>query len=62
MVGEKKKKKECRSSFKVGVNEMPVRPIHDDMATGHAISGAGLLTPLGVDTIVTKYPSNQYNQ
>ena len=44
------------------MNEMPVQPTHDDMATGHAINGAGLLTPLGVDTIVTKYPSNQYNQ
>ena len=28
------------------------------MSIGHAISGAGLLTPLGVDTIVTKYPNN----
>ena len=37
------------------MNEMPVRPIHDDMATGHAISGAGLLIPLGVDTIVAIY-------
>ena len=26
------------------------------IATGHAISGAGLLIPLGVDTIVTIYP------
>ena len=58
-VKKKKKKKNVNSLFKVGVNEMPVRPTHDDMATWHAISGVGLLTPLGVDTIVTKYPSNQ---
>ena len=45
--------------FKVGVNKISVRPTRDDMATCHAISGAGLLTPLGVDTLVTKYPSNQ---
>ena len=38
--------------FEVGVNEMSVRPTHDDMATGHTISGAGLLTPLRVDTMV----------
>ena len=41
------------------MNEMPVRPIHDDMSIGHAINGARLLTPLKVDTIVTKYPNNQ---
>ena len=41
------------------MNEMPVQPIHDDMFTGHAISGARLLTPLRMDTIVTKYSSNQ---
>ena len=29
------------------------------MFTGYAINGAGLLIPLMVDTIVTKYPSNQ---
>ena len=29
------------------------------MSTRHAISGAELLTLLGMDTIVTKYPSNQ---
>ena len=29
------------------------------MSIGHAISGVELLTPLGVDTIVIKYPSNQ---
>ena len=29
------------------------------MSIGHAISGAGLLIPLGVNTIVTKYPNNQ---
>ena len=44
------------------MNEMPVRPTHDDMAIGHVISGVGLLIPLEMDTIVTKYPSNQYNQ
>ncbi len=31
--------------------EMPVRPTLDIMSTGHNISGAGLLTPLGVGTI-----------
>ena len=31
------------------------------MSTGHAISGARLLTPLEVDIIETKYPSNQIN-
>ena len=50
------KKKNVDPLFKVGVSEMPVRPTHDDMATGHAISGAGLPIPLGVDTIVTIYP------
>ena len=53
------KKKNADPLFKAGVNEMPVQPTHDDMAIGHAISGARLLTPLRVDTIVTKYPSNQ---
>ena len=33
--------------------------LFDGMATGHANSGVGLLTPLKVDTIVTKNPSNQ---
>ena len=47
-------KEERRSPFEVGVNGMPVQPTHDDMATGHVISGARLLSPLGVDTIVTK--------
>ena len=51
---KKKKKKKSQTSFKVGMNKMPVQPIHDVMSTGHAISGARLLTPLGVDTIVTK--------
>ena len=50
----RQEEEERRSFFKVGVNKMSVRPTHDDMATGHAISGAGLLTPLGVDTIVIK--------
>ena len=58
---KKKKKKKRRSSFKVGVNEMPIQFTHDDMATGHAISGARLLTPLEMNTIVIKYPSNQFN-
>ena len=40
------------------MNEMPVQPTHGDMATSHANSGVGLLTPLKVDTIVTKNPSN----
>ena len=53
------KKKNADPLFKVGVNEMPIRSTHDDMATRHAINGAGLLIPLGVNTIVTKYPSNQ---
>ena len=43
------------------MNEMPIRSIHDDMSTRHANSGAGLLIPHGVDTIVTKYPNNQIN-
>ena len=34
--------------------EMPVRPTLDIMSTGHNISGAGLLTPLGVGTIGAK--------
>ena len=29
------------------------------MSTRHAINGVRLLTSLAVDTIVTKYPSNQ---
>ena len=29
------------------------------MFTGHAISGAELLTPLGLDTVITKQPNNQ---
>ena len=33
------------------MNKMSVRPTHDVMPTGHAISGAGLLTPLGVSII-----------
>ena len=41
------------------MNEMSVRPTHGGMATGHANSGVGLLTPLRVDTIVTKNPSNR---
>ena len=36
------------------MNEMSVQPTHGGMATGHANSGVGLLTPLRVDTIVTK--------
>ena len=51
-----KKKKNADPLFEVGVNEMPVQSTHDDMATSHAISGAGLLIPLGVDTIVAIYP------
>ena len=38
------------------MNKMSIRPNHDDLATGHTISGAGLLTPLGVDLIVAMYP------
>ena len=33
--------------------EMPVRPTLDIKSTGLNISGAGLLTPLGVGTIET---------
>ena len=29
------------------------------MSIGHAINGAGLLTPLGLNIVVTKQPSNQ---
>ena len=47
-------KKNAEPFFKVGMNEMPVRPTHGDMSTGHANSGAGLLTLLRVGTIVTK--------
>ena len=50
----KAKKEERRTFFKVGVNKMLARPTHDVMPIGHAISGAGLLTPLGVDTIVIR--------
>ena len=57
-----KKKKNADPLLKVGVNKMPVRSTHDDMATRHAISGTGLLIPLEVDTIVTMYPSNQLRQ
>ena len=53
-VPPKQEEEECQSSFKVGMNEMPVRPIHNGMSIGHAPSGAGLPTPLGVYTIVTK--------
>ena len=35
------------------MNEMFVQPTHGVMPTGHDISGVGLLTPLGMDTIVT---------
>ena len=52
--GHQKKKEERRSSFKVGMNKMFVRPTHDVMSTEHAIAGVGLLTPLGVDPVVTK--------
>ena len=48
---KERKKEECRSFFKVGVNEMPIRPTHDDMSIGHAISGARLLTPYRVDKV-----------
>ena len=58
-IGIAKKRKNADPFLKVSVNKMSVRPTHDDMATGHAISGARLLTPLGVNTIVTMYPSNQ---
>ena len=36
---------------RISVIEMPVRPTLDIMSSGHNISGAGLLTPLGVGTI-----------
>ena len=38
-----KKKKNADPLFKVDVNEMPVRPTHDDVATRHAISGADII-------------------
>ena len=38
----------------INVTEMPVRPTLGIMFIGHNISGAGLLTPLGVGTIVTR--------
>ena len=59
IVPRSKEQEKHQSSFKVGVNEMLLRSIHNDMSTGHAITGAGLLIPLEVNTIVTKYPSNQ---
>ena len=34
--------------------EMPVRPTLDIMFNGHNVSGASLLTPLGVGTIGTR--------
>ena len=43
--------------------EMPVRPILNIMSSGHNISAAGLLTPLGVGTIgigVTKLAMGYY--
>ena len=36
---------------RISMIEMPVRPTLDIMSTGHSISGAGLLTPLGVGTM-----------
>jgi hypothetical protein len=38
----------------INVIEMPVRPTLGIIPSGHNNSGAGLLTPLGVGTIVTK--------
>ena len=38
----------------MSVIEMPVRPTLGIILTGHNINDAGLLTPLGVGTIVTK--------
>ena len=38
----------------INMNEMPVRLILGIMSTGHNISGARLLTPLGVGTIETR--------
>ena len=37
----------------INVIEMPVRPTLGIIPSGHNNSGAGLLTPLGVGTIVT---------
>ena len=54
IVLEEEEEKERRTFFKVGMNKMLVRPTHDVMFTGHAISGAGLLILLEVDTIITK--------
>ena len=47
-----REREERQSFFKVGVNEMPVRPIHDVMFIGHATSAKGLLTSLRMDTMV----------
>ena len=38
----------------ISVIEMPVRPTFGILSTGHYIGGAGLLTPLGLGTIVTR--------
>ena len=51
---EEENEAERQSSFKVSMNEMPIQPTHDVMFTRYAISGGGLLIPLGVDTIVTR--------
>ena len=49
-----KEEEERQTFFKVGMNKMPIQPTHDVMSIEHAINGAGLLIPLGVDTIITK--------
>ena len=53
-------KEECQSSFKVGVNKMPVRPIHADVSRTHVTSAPGLLTSLRVDSMVVTMSPNQH--
>ena len=48
------KKKNADLLFEVSMNKMSIRSTHGVMPSGHDISGVGLLTPLEVDTIVTK--------
>ena len=58
-IWQEERKKKNADLFEVSGNEMSVRPTHGGMATGHVNNGVGLLTPLRVDTIVTKNPSNR---
>ena len=52
MIEEEEEEEEDHSSIEVDVNKMSVRPDHNTIPLGHDISGARLLTPLRMDTIV----------